>query len=450
MMEIFHLLTLFEGEEKMQRLEIDNFLSINRAIIELNDITLLIGPQAGGKSVIAKLFYYFRCIPNTLLQVVLEDEAKRAFDKEMKNKFSEIFPQYSWAYKTFKIIYKTDVGSISVSNNASNNLKPITIEYDEYYKNLIYQARYLFRKLYAKAEKEIHDDERSAYFDPIEMVERRLSEGISKFEFGLNQGVSKPIFIPSGRSFFSNIQTNVFSFLSNNLEIDYFLKEFGATYNTAKRIHDFVAARKRRVGKVVRKDIMSSVLGGEYQRERRKAREFIKSPDGRLTNVSNASSGQQESLPMLLVLSSLPYFRSNESNLYIIEEPEAHLFPKSQKQIVEMIVEIYNLFEKKNSYIITTHSPYVLAVLNVLAKAGRIRKKFVDNRLGTKKIEALYEVVPKYLQIGESCLAAYLISNNSAKKITEPETGLVNDEIIDKVSEDTSNIFEELLELEDI
>jgi AAA15 family ATPase/GTPase len=44
----------------MQRIEIKNFGPIKDVAFDIKDYTIFIGPQAFGKSTIAKLFYYFR------------------------------------------------------------------------------------------------------------------------------------------------------------------------------------------------------------------------------------------------------------------------------------------------------------------------------------------------------------------------------------------------------
>ena len=64
-----------------------------------------------------------------------------------------------------------------------------------------------------------------------------------------------------------------------------------------------------------------------------------------------ASSGQQEALPMLQTLAVLSIFSRN--TFTFIEEPEAHLFPIAQKYIVQIIAFLYNL---NNINFITTHS----------------------------------------------------------------------------------------------
>ena len=46
----------------MQKLIIDNFKQISHAEIEVKDFLLLIGPQASGKSTIAKLIFFFKSI----------------------------------------------------------------------------------------------------------------------------------------------------------------------------------------------------------------------------------------------------------------------------------------------------------------------------------------------------------------------------------------------------
>ncbi|WP_029033397.1 ATP-binding protein [Salinimicrobium terrae] len=70
-------------------------------------------------------------------------------------------------------------------------------------------------------------------------------------------------------------------------------------------------------------------MNGTYLREKEK--DFILHKDNRKVNLSNASSGQQETLPLVTVLKVLNYssFFNGGATLYI-EEPEAHLFPTAQ------------------------------------------------------------------------------------------------------------------------
>ena len=49
----------------MENLQVRNFLVIKSADFEVGQINLIIGSQANGKSVLAKLLYYFRDFLNT-------------------------------------------------------------------------------------------------------------------------------------------------------------------------------------------------------------------------------------------------------------------------------------------------------------------------------------------------------------------------------------------------
>ena len=44
----------------MEKIEIKDFVGIKDITIEIKQINILIGPQASGKSIIAKLIFYFK------------------------------------------------------------------------------------------------------------------------------------------------------------------------------------------------------------------------------------------------------------------------------------------------------------------------------------------------------------------------------------------------------
>ncbi len=85
------------------------------------------------------------------------------------------------------------------------------------------------------------------------------------------------------------------------------------------------------------------------------------------------SSGQQELLPLAICLmrAAVDIFFARGVNdrglaysCIMIEEPEAHLFPKEQKLLFDELVRLFSILytEKDNklSFFITTHSPYIL------------------------------------------------------------------------------------------
>ena len=65
----------------------------------------------------------------------------------------------------------------------------------------------------------------------------------------------------------------------------------------------------------------------------------------------------------------------------IIEEPEAHLFPKYQKELFYKIISVIN--QTGSKVFISTHSPYLLMAMNNLLTAKeegyeKLKDRFVD------------------------------------------------------------------------
>ena len=74
------------------------------------------------------------------------------------------------------------------------------------------------------------------------------------------------------------------------------------------------------------------------------------------------SSGQQEALWILML--TLIIILENRRAFVVIEEPEAHLFPIAQKDMISLIALMVNATDSQ--VIITTHSPYILTSLSLI------------------------------------------------------------------------------------
>jgi len=67
---------------------------------------------------------------------------------------------------------------------------------------------------------------------------------------------------------------------------------------------------------------------------------------------------------------------NNRKIFLVIEEPEAHIFPETQKQIMELIALAINVTDSK--ILITTHSPYILTSTNLLIHSASVENKIKD------------------------------------------------------------------------
>jgi hypothetical protein len=251
--------------------------------------------------------------------------------------------------------------------------------------------------------------------------------------------VNQAFFIPAGRSFFAIFRESVFSVISSGTAIDPFLVEFGRLYEHVRREYqeleiweDTLVANR-----------IGELLGGEYVRE--KGNDFIKMPDGRRVPVAVSSSGQQELLPLAITLATIGGQEGGRVwTTLFVEEPEAHLFPTSQRQIVHLFAAVTDLVSADSSsqYVITTHSPYILAALNNLMYGGKIASQDPD------KLKDVLGLLGPDVLIAPEKVAAYSLEDGGARDIIDPETKLVEATLIDRVSGDLAREFEQLVSIE--
>lgn len=106
------------------------------------------------------------------------------------------------------------------------------------------------------------------------------------------------------------------------------------------------------------------------------------------THLADLGFGYSQLLPIILLSS----YEDDYKNL-IIEEPESHLHPNLQSKLAEMFVDAYQIY--KSSFIIETHSEYLIRKLQYLVAKGKISKDDIaiyyfdktENKFEYRKIE---------------------------------------------------------------
>lgn len=390
-------------------------------------INILIGPQGSGKSVTVKLLYFFKSFFGEIIKSVESEESKRELDKRQTDNFTNFFPQESWPKGNFRIVYSIDNTEISIIR--TNNV--LKFDYSENLKKVIIKARKLVTEEKAKIAKNPKFGSFSAKLKTQEKIKECISAEISSIS------TYDQFFIPAGRSFFANIQKSIFSFLRDNSSLDPFLIEFGSFYESIKQIYKDVINEKpdREFD-----ELASQILSSSYLRE--KDKDFLIHSDNRKVNLSNASSGQQETLPLIMILKSLIALKSSNGVTIYIEEPEAHLFPIAQKRIVQLLARTFNNKKANFQIIVTTHSPYILSSFNNLMQAGRLIKLKPDY------IEKINEIVPPEEQISPNILTAYSLNQGKKESLIDEESTLISQTILDSVSNEIAMEFGNLLDIE--
>lgn len=425
----------------VERLIIDNFAGIEHLEIEVKKINIMIGPQASGKSVCAKLLFYFKEFIFELIKSVEEKQTKRQLESSYSNKFKEFFPPKFWGDHEFNLRYEINEHFVQIYRN--HNKSSLLLDYSDFYNSALSKLRKIDRQRQNKKLGILN-------LNPLEAVENR-SNLMNIFEKNLGKNSTFfQYFIPAGRSFFAYIGKNIFSILSNQKSLDPFIINFGGLYELMKnttQINDFEDERQKIIDMEI-KPLVEKILCAKYIIENEE--DFLKTLDGRKINISNCSSGQQETLPLVIILSTMPFIQSimpfiqpivGGQTIYI-EEPEAHVFPTAQKYIVELIATVFNTNPDGLQFFITTHSPYILTATNNLLQAGLIYQDAND-----QVIEKLEKIVPRYKTLLTKDVAVYSLMDGFCKSIISEETGLIDTNIIDSVSEELAMEFDQLLDL---
>ncbi|MEM6053026.1 AAA family ATPase, partial [Erwinia sp. P7711] len=339
----------------------------------------------------------------------------------------------------FSINYENKFYSISIENKKNINKNVFSIICSEEIDKSIKHIKKHLKKLEDSVSSEPIINLR---FRRIEDIRTALTSCL--FKDISDARIEQIMYIPAGRSFFANLQKNVFSFLSSSINIDYFLTEFGSIYEQTKSVQFAKFAQKRTPPHVNK--LVESLICGKHTTE--KGQDWITTEHGRI-NVANSSSGQQEALPMALMLATWPYVRTPQvCRSFVIEEPEAHLFPFAQGTVVSMIANSHYASDNFCSHTITTHSPYILTAINNLIQAGNAEKALVETGSPAEELKKLYTITPQEEIIYFDEVRAYMIDNGTASNILNIELKLIDANSIDKISNVFSDKFNSLVEIE--
>lgn len=423
-----------------EKIVVKNFSVIDDIEIDVKKINILIGPQSTGKSLLAKLVYFFKTINFVMHDGLIYQEGKRKLDSRLRDNFNRIFPDYLLKERFFDITYHYGDNFFRFSKEEKKGYKSIKITYsDEIYRT--------FQKLKKELGEKIKS-EKAAEAGDLTQISNSISKELQRLFSGVENSLS--IFIPAGRSFFVNIEKNIFTLLAKSVPIDDMLIQFGSFFQNVRNVYQSIKPQRDLDKELYR--MCKDVLGGEY--DLNNEFEWIKTKDQPWVFLRDSSSGQQEVAPLLVPMMVLSRLIENHFYMFI-EEPETHLFPESQKTVVEIIANIYNLFRRESGFFITTHSPYILTAFNNLIQAENtrfeVKERFdngeIDEGAKNKRLKELDKLVKPNKRVSFDDVAVYLIKDGKYKDIKNYENKLIDDNPIDTVSDTTAGIYNQLLNI---
>lgn len=427
------------------KIVIRKFACFEEAEFCINAFTVFIGPQASGKSLAVKLIYYFQSICTDFVELSLDAENKAALVRTLQERFSKYFPPTTCGSREFEIRFELGrewiaICGIKVSKKKANRLLAIRVSFSEFFSKTFSNVRmHLGWTMNRVAEG--HDQEYHVY-------EQRWKRRIESLKFLSDAtGITIPtrqIFIPAGRSFFALLDKNIYRFLQGANSLDPFFGLFGASYDVARGRRPSVVLRQieENGGTPILNafdEFVKKIVRGNVVQRREKT--FITVDHDREVPLEIGSSGQQESVPMLTVLrnalitllSRNPTKPDGQADVPTIffEEPEAHLFPLAQKDVVDLLVLVFAASLGRARFIITTHSPYVLASINVAVQRATA---VTQDELG---MEALRDALKKNRRppLRWDAVAAFSVESGNVTPIVDKTSSIIDGSVIDRASD---------------
>ncbi|MFN9165767.1 MAG: AAA family ATPase [Pseudanabaena sp.] len=438
----------------MQKIIIKNFGAIEYAEIEIKKVLVLIGEQASGKSTIAKLIYFFKSLRDDVFNQIYQDQKRDYFDENLDviSVLQEKFYNWFGSTKNFnddfeiKFYYNFELDKsliLSLSQDKAIRCEFSPNFFNDKFKDLIGEIKKLLQSTsntdnwlshnqYKLAYAQIISDELNKLFNNCYQVDSLFVIAGRSATVSYSELFERELFA----SIKSRLQRNndliyhlktqavdeilMLEFISKILNNKVYLKDWENSYSEYHN-SNYILIKKK----------VFEILKGEYIDDNGEEKIILNSQES--ICLRNASSGQQEVIRILQDI--LVVITKGLILLRIVEEPEAHLFPVAQKNLVELLALMVNQNDE-NQLIITTHSPYILTVFNNLLFAQRV----VDKNPSTEA--EVEELIPKEFWLKAKDFSAYSLGNSSIEEepkycesIFNQQTGAIKQNYLDAVSE---------------
>lgn len=420
-------------------ISIQNFGPIKSAKIDLNkNFQIYIGAQASGKSTICKVVYFCEKIRDYTLDFLMNEQqfTENHRNEYMNNYFKYLTKQFMGCFgKTkhmnrFTIKHEFDNKEISIYLNKDGYVR---FSFDNSLRGeilkLVEEAADMYLDKFSREVVSIMDNIKA-----IAVMKKYLNENLISI-FGNGNDI---IYIPAGRSLLATMSEQLQDVSVD--EMDLTMQEFILLIRTTKnKFGNKIPEMVRDYTKTVKGQINNSALEQAYCLIRKILKaDYTSESDGEKiyfdeyhwVKLMYGSSGQQEVLWILML--AFVVILEKKKAFIVIEEPEAHLFPIAQKDVISLVSLMVN--STGSRVIITTHSPYILTSTNILLYSEKVEKGHLNNG---------HSVIPRNLRVAFKTFAAYKVGNfeESIESLMDEESHMIDTAYIDEVSAITNLVL---------
>lgn len=382
---------------------------IDSSTVELTPLLILMGPQSAGKSTFMKALCFCRWVEKRIMVSTVD----------MVNQYTH----YGRFIKEFKLFHRMDDSFFSRNTRIYYESEMLSITYLGENKNPrivrkrgFQNGRFNTKLSYIPAERNLVSSFRN--------IDRAYRSSDRDVLFNLIYEWDEAKAPYTRENAFPLSVTGGFQYVNKNGE-DTLLMRNGM------QIPAFYASSG--LQSVMPLEVMSryflSLVGARSAYSKHDLSSYISSY---LMDALNGDDKIKETrLPDEMALESLKRRFIYQSAQLYIEEPEQNLYPESQKLLMFSLVKSLGFAQKNgsqmSSIVLTTHSPYVLSVINVLFRAAVCYEK--------TRTEAVHQLIEEDLLLPSNSFSAYFIKEGLFSNVLDSEIPLFSGNELDGVSD---------------
>lgn len=432
----------------MQKLIIKNFGPIRDIEIEVNNLLIFIGQQASGKSTISKSIYFFKSLRNDVLKYLFEAVEQNSFDRDLGNIGKRIRSKFLdfWGptihLRDIHLEYYYGNQKSIIINLRGKYINPVfSPEFKKELRKIIIEVETSLSQVFKRNNTFLSASELLS----IEQQKKTYFKRIEELTNSLFEDDRDLLFIPAGRSLLTVLSEQL-QYIQQS-KLDYIMRAFIDRINATKplflkSLDDLINDKLNLTEETIKfgyinaaKRTIEKILKGKYINDSEGEKLFI--DNTKYVKINYSSSGQQE---VIWILNMIFINMLNNNKLFVVfEEPEAHLYPEAQKEIVDLIALLSNSL--KSQIIITTHSPYILSSINNLLYASILAENNKDE---------INKIINDKFRVSPGEIAVYMVNVGEIENIIDKETQLIRTDAIDSASRIINENFNKLFEFDEL
>ncbi len=409
----------------MRQISIINFGPVktgfrgNGGLMDIAKVTVFIGSQGTGKSSVAKLISTMTWLEKALIRGDFKEKDLTIYNR-FRNKHCAYQNIHNYFNDDTEIGYKGEAyefayanGKLSIEKKPENGYRMPKIMYIPAERNFV-----------------------SAVDKPstLKNLPNTLYTFLDEFE-NAKQELKENIELPINDLRFSYQKLNNISWIEGK---DFRVRLSEASSGFQSFVPLFLVTRYLALS--INKEYEPSRQRMSIDEERRLKREIEKI----LTTPELSNELRKAALE---ILSSVV---KNACFVNIVEEPEQNLYPASQRQILNKLLEYANLNEG-NELILTTHSPYIINYLTLAIQGGMLFEKIKACANGQELKDQLDKIVPLRSCIPGKDVLIYELTDSGSIQPLSNYQGIPSDKnFLNQALAEGNQLFDALLEIEEL